>query len=460
MTAFVSPPLAITGTVITAADINTAHTNHTHFNELVPTPTTWPLVLVAKGAADGDWDQVPTAAIADAAVTDAKLATPKVTKAGDTMTGTLTINATSSVAASGSITTSSSDANSITTQGGISANGLVAASGGFAGGSANITTTGQLQGGSAAITGASSVGGTSTVGASVVTNNESVGGTLAVTGTATVGAVSTAGTIVTTSASGSAINASNGGISAGGNLGVTGSGTFGSTVQGTRLIATQSTGTAPLTVSSTTMVNNLNAQLHNGALADTVPASGVIPIADSSGQIAAGFIPAGVGAPIVGELRLFGGSSMTVVNAAGWLLCDGSNVSRTTHSGLFAIVGTVFGTGDGSTTFGLPDLRDRFPIGKSGTKALGSVGGATTVNSEHTHNLSSASVTGSIGAAQGGTAYDEDDTGNGFNTRDASHTHSHSLDVGGTTDNGGSTTLSIQNPYQAFNFLIYSGVAT
>ena len=46
-----------------------------------------------------------------------------------------------------------------------------------------------------------------------------------------------------------------------------------------------------------------------------------------------------------------------------WLECDGSPVSRATYAALFAIAGTVFGAGDGVTTFNLPDLRGRVPIG-------------------------------------------------------------------------------------------------
>ena len=46
-----------------------------------------------------------------------------------------------------------------------------------------------------------------------------------------------------------------------------------------------------------------------------------------------------------------------------WLLCDGSAVSRTTYSALFAITSTTYGVGNGSTTFNLPDLRARTPIG-------------------------------------------------------------------------------------------------
>lgn len=44
----------------------------------------------------------------------------------------------------------------------------------------------------------------------------------------------------------------------------------------------------------------------------------------------------------------------------GWLVADGSTISRTTYSKLFAAIGTTFGTGDGSTTFKLPDLRGEF----------------------------------------------------------------------------------------------------
>lgn len=47
----------------------------------------------------------------------------------------------------------------------------------------------------------------------------------------------------------------------------------------------------------------------------------------------------------------------------GFLLCDGSPVSRTDYAGLFATIGTKFGTGDGSTTFNLPDMREVVPVG-------------------------------------------------------------------------------------------------
>ena len=66
---------------------------------------------------------------------------------------------------------------------------------------------------------------------------------------------------------------------------------------------------------------------------------------------------------------------------SGFLECNGANVSRSTYSALFAIIGTTYGAGDGATTFGLPDLQDNIVVGKSGTKALASTGGANTVAS-------------------------------------------------------------------------------
>lgn len=65
---------------------------------------------------------------------------------------------------------------------------------------------------------------------------------------------------------------------------------------------------------------------------------------------------------IVGEIRSFGMATLP----AQWLACDGAAVSRTTYTLLFAQVGVVWGTGDGSTTFNVPDLRSRSPMG-SGT---------------------------------------------------------------------------------------------
>lgn len=133
----------------------------------------------------------------------------------------------------------------------------------------------------------------------------------------------------------------------------------------------------------------------------------------------------GLGAP-TGSIMLYGGTSAPT----GWLLCNGSAVNRTTYADLFAILSTTFGVGDGASTFNLPDLQDKFPIGKSGTKALGSTGGSAT----HTHTYSG--TTSSQGATGGG--------GDGSsNTKAHSHTYS-----------GTSAAESTLPSYQAFNYII------
>lgn len=61
---------------------------------------------------------------------------------------------------------------------------------------------------------------------------------------------------------------------------------------------------------------------------------------------------------------------------AGWLMCDGSAVSRATYSALFAVIGTTYGAGNGSTTFNLPDLRGRAVYGVGpGTPGVSALGG-------------------------------------------------------------------------------------
>ena len=65
----------------------------------------------------------------------------------------------------------------------------------------------------------------------------------------------------------------------------------------------------------------------------------------------------------------------------GYLECNGQAVSRSTYAALFAVVGTTYGSGNGSTTFNVPDLQDNITLSKSPNKALASTGGANTVAS-------------------------------------------------------------------------------
>ena len=83
----------------------------------------------------------------------------------------------------------------------------------------------------------------------------------------------------------------------------------------------------------------------------------------------------------IGTINCFGGS----VAPTGWLICDGSAISRTIYSELFSVIGTTYGTGDGSTTFNLPDYRGKIGVGYSNGDidfgTLGKTGG------EKTHTL-------------------------------------------------------------------------
>jgi microcystin-dependent protein len=76
----------------------------------------------------------------------------------------------------------------------------------------------------------------------------------------------------------------------------------------------------------------------------------------------------------------------TATAPSGYLLCNGAAVSRTTYAGLFAVIGTTFGAGDTTTTFNLPDYRDRMPIGAGTTYVAASTGGSKdAIVVSHTH---------------------------------------------------------------------------
>lgn len=78
------------------------------------------------------------------------------------------------------------------------------------------------------------------------------------------------------------------------------------------------------------------------------------------------------------------------VAPTGWQLCDGSAISRTVAGlALFGVIGTTFGVGDGATTFNVPDLRQRFPMGKA-TSGTGSTLGGTGGLIDHVHALNTA----------------------------------------------------------------------
>ena len=63
----------------------------------------------------------------------------------------------------------------------------------------------------------------------------------------------------------------------------------------------------------------------------------------------------------IGTIQAYAGNSLP----NGWLLCDGSAISRTTYINLFTVIGTTYGTGNGSSTFNLPNLTDKVIQGNS-----------------------------------------------------------------------------------------------
>jgi len=149
----------------------------------------------------------------------------------------------------------------------------------------------------------------------------------------------------------------------------------------------------------------------------------------------------------------------------GFLLCDGANVSRTIYSALFAVIGTTFGSGDGTTTFTLPNFENRFPVGAGDLYSVGGTGGskdAIVVSHTHTGTTNSSSITGSFPTSAGANSYSGVFTrgtgysGNGGEPQtnypvnmDASHTH------GFTTDSTGeSGTNKNLPPYLSVYFII------
>jgi microcystin-dependent protein len=162
------------------------------------------------------------------------------------------------------------------------------------------------------------------------------------------------------------------------------------------------------------------------------PDDGDLSFLENSGEIAVFYSGAWRSIVPTGAVLPFAGPSAP----GGFLLCNGAAVSRTTYAALWNAISSTFGPGDGSTTFNLPDLRQRFPLGvaASGTgNDLGETGGAI----DHTHTGPSHTHTGpshthAIGTH--GTTSDSHNHTNNHTHAGPSHTHSFS-----DTSSGGAT---------------------
>ena len=92
--------------------------------------------------------------------------------------------------------------------------------------------------------------------------------------------------------------------------------------------------------------------------------------------------------PFVGEIRMFAGTFAPM----GWAFCDGQLLAISQNDALFSLLGTTYG-GDGRTTFGLPDLRGRFPMHQGSGHPMGQKSGEEKVSlttgqlPSHAHTL-------------------------------------------------------------------------
>lgn len=188
----------------------------------------------------------------------------------------------------------------------------------------------------------------------------------------------------------------------------------------------------------------------------------------------------------IGSIKMYGGAAAP----SGWLKCDGSAVSRTTYNKLFEAIGTAYGAGDGSTTFNLPDLTDRMPIGAGNLYAIGAQGGSKdAIIPYHNHSVN-AFNTGGMSAnethnhfswdVQGHNLYSEivssPDSGSTkvmaaradarsagstqltTSSKSVAHTHqvgAHNTNYAGAEGNATNANLP---PYTAINYIIFAGV--
>lgn len=162
-----------------------------------------------------------------------------------------------------------------------------------------------------------------------------------------------------------------------------------------------------------------------------------------------------------------------------WLLCDGSAVSRSTYSSLFAVIGTAYGAGNGTTTFNLPDLRGRIPVGRNGGSfgTLGATGGVETVtlteaqmpshtHTQNAHNHTQNPHTHNLRRGNDGTARIEE-----IAYSSGGNPQTSNVGVFSTTATNNETTATNQNtgggeahtnvqPYQVVNYIIKATAAS
>ena len=144
----------------------------------------------------------------------------------------------------------------------------------------------------------------------------------------------------------------------------------------------------------------------------------------------------------IGTIAPYGGTS----DPTYWLICDGRAISRTAHADLFAVIGTTYGEGDGSTTFNIPDLRGRVPMGTSADYDIGESGGEAT----HTLNINEMPSHTHTMLYSGGST-----TTWGYNYTSSGGTRSgQTEDSSGVGPTGGGQAHNNMQPYVVTNYII------
>lgn len=170
--------------------------------------------------------------------------------------------------------------------------------------------------------------------------------------------------------------------------------------------------------------------------------------------------------PVGGTIAWFGNALSIPVS---YRELNGQAISRSVYADLFAILGTTFGSGDGSTTFNLPNLKGRQITGYNPDdtqfNVIGQTGGAKTQalgsanNGPHTHSINPPSTTtssdshrhsmGSAGTSGGYGLVDSNDASSSGTKYTSSDSHSHTVNIGSfnSSSSGSGTPFSILDPY-------------
>jgi microcystin-dependent protein len=174
----------------------------------------------------------------------------------------------------------------------------------------------------------------------------------------------------------------------------------------------------------------------------------------------------------IGSINQYAGNGVLSPIPAGWMICNGAAISRTTYADLYAVIGTLYGVGDNSTTFNLPNLQNRMPIGlgTGSFNALNNTGGAETYTLATNELPAHQHYIGSNSYAASGVGDDvvmsnvnqfmylgADTNGNTDRYRMVGGAGSANAGLTSNPIAGSGTAFNKMSPYIVINFIIYTG---